>query len=89
MASLAASAVLLSVACAPRSPVAKLLSFPVITFVGRISYGMYLWHLPLFFFIDHARTGLSGWALLVVRVIPTMVLAAASFFLVERPPVET
>lgn len=85
VASLAASAVLLSVACAPRSPVAKLLSFPVITFVGRISYGMYLWHLPLFFFIDHARTGLSGWALLVVRVIPTMVLAAASFFLVERP----
>jgi peptidoglycan/LPS O-acetylase OafA/YrhL len=85
LAAIAASAVLLSVSCAQYSPVARLLSFPVFTFVGRISYGMYLWHFPLFTFINHERTGLSGWTLFVVRVIPTVAVATLSFFLVERP----
>jgi peptidoglycan/LPS O-acetylase OafA/YrhL len=85
LASLAASGVLLSVACAQYSPVARLLSFPVFTFVGRISYGMYLWHFPLFIFVNHARTGLSGWPLFGVRVVPTMAAAILSFYLVERP----
>ena len=85
LAALAASAVLVSVSCAQFSLVARVLSWRVLTFFGRISYGMYLWHLPLFFFINHARTGLSGWPLLVVRVVPTVAVATASFYLVERP----
>ena len=53
LAAIAASAVLLSVSCAQFSPVARLFSFPVFTFAGRVSYGMYLWHFPLFTFINH------------------------------------
>ena len=85
LAAVAASAVLLSVSCAQDSPVAKLFSFPPFTFIGRISYGMYLWHFPLFTYINHARTGLSGWALFGVRFVPTLLIATASFYLVERP----
>ncbi len=85
IAALAASAVLLSVSCAQFSPVARLLSFWPFTFLGRISYGIYLWHFPLFTFINEERTGLSAWPLFVVRVIPTIGVAILSFFLVERP----
>ena len=85
LAALAASAVLLSVSCAQYSPVARLLSFRPFTFIGRISYGMYLWHFPLFTFINEQRTGLSPWPLFVVRVIPTIGVAILSFYLVERP----
>ncbi len=85
IAALAASAVLLSVSCAQFSPLARLLSFGPFTFLGRISYGMYLWHFPLFTFINEQRTGLSPWPLFVVRVIPTIGVAILSFFLVERP----
>jgi peptidoglycan/LPS O-acetylase OafA/YrhL len=85
LAALAGAAVLLSVSCAQFSPVSRLLSFPVFTFVGRISYGMYLWHFPLFTFINGARTGLSGWSLFGVRAVPTLVAATLSFYLVERP----
>ena len=46
---------------------------------------MYLWHFPLFIFINEQRTGLSPWPLFVVRVIPTIGIATLSFFLVERP----
>ena len=42
LASLATGAVLLSISCAQRSPVARILSFRPLTFVGRISYGTYL-----------------------------------------------
>ena len=85
LAALAASAVLLSVSCAQFSPLARLLSFPPFTFIGRISYGMYLWHFPLFIFIDEQRTGLSPWPLFFVRVIPTIGIATFSFYVVERP----
>ena len=85
LAAVAASAVLLSVSCAQESPVSKLFCFPLFTFIGRISYGMYLWHFPLFTYINHARTGLSGWALFGVRFVPTLLIATASFYLVERP----
>ena len=85
IAALAACAVLLSVSCAQFSPLARLLSFRPFTFIGRISYGMYLWHFPLFIFINEQRTGLSPWPLFVVRVIPTIGIATLSFFLVERP----
>jgi hypothetical protein len=85
IAALAACAVLISVSCAQFSPLARLLSFPPFTFIGRISYGMYLWHFPLFIFINEQRTGLSPWPLFFVRVIPTIGVAIISFFLVERP----
>ena len=85
LAALATCAVLLSVSCAQFSPVARLLSFGPFTFIGRISYGMYLWHFPLFTFINEQRTGLSPWPLFFVRVIPTIGVAILSFFLVERP----
>jgi peptidoglycan/LPS O-acetylase OafA/YrhL len=85
LAALFAACVLLSVSCAQTSPVAWVLSVRPLTFVGRISYGMYLWHFPLFIFINHQRTGLSGWALLGVRLVPTMGVATLSFFFVERP----
>jgi peptidoglycan/LPS O-acetylase OafA/YrhL len=85
IAALAAAAILLSVSCAQFSPVARLLSFPPFTFIGRISYGMYLWHFPLFIFIDEQRTGLSPWPLFFLRVIPTIGIAILSFYFVERP----
>ncbi|HXW36155.1 MAG TPA: acyltransferase family protein [Acidimicrobiales bacterium] len=85
IASLAASAVLLSVSCVPLGPVSRTFSFAVFTYIGRISYGMYLWHFPLFTYINHARTGLTGWALFGVRFVITLAIATASFYLVERP----
>jgi len=84
LAALASTAVLWCVTCAPGTPVARILSFPLLTFVGRISYGLYLWHFPLFAYVNSARTGLSGWALLGVRMVPTFAAAWASFVLVER-----
>ena len=42
----------------------------------------------MFIELDAARTGLTGLSLLAVRGLATFVLAAASYYLVERPVME-
>ena len=85
LAGIATAAVILSVVTVPRGPLAAVLSFSPIRFVGRISYGLYLWHYPLFIWLDHERTGLFGIRLLLLRLAVTLAVATASFYLVERP----
>lgn len=46
---------------------------------------MYLWHFPLFIFLDNARTGLTGYPLFGVRVAVTLAVATVSFYCLERP----
>jgi peptidoglycan/LPS O-acetylase OafA/YrhL len=82
---LAAGAVIVACVTVPASPVARVLSLRALVFVGRISYGLYLYHWPLFLAIDHAHTGLSGTPLLAVRLVATFAAATASFFLIEEP----
>lgn len=82
---IATAAVILSAVGAPRSVVPRFLALPPVRYVGQISYGLYIWHWPLFIWIDHARTGLSGAALFGARVLVTFAVSVASFHLVERP----
>jgi peptidoglycan/LPS O-acetylase OafA/YrhL len=56
--------------------------------LGDLSYGFYLWHLPLLYFL--ARLGFSGGfaATFALALVPSLLLAAASWHLVERPLLE-
>ena len=53
--------------------------------LGRVSYGVYLYHLPIYLLLTPTRTGLGGWGLLSVRIASTLVFATASYWLIERP----
>jgi peptidoglycan/LPS O-acetylase OafA/YrhL len=85
VADLMVALVICGVTMAPASLPARVLSFGPLTFVGRISYGLYLWHWPIFLVLDHARTGLEGWSLFALRVLVTFVIAVLSWYLVETP----
>jgi hypothetical protein len=61
------------------------LSVRPMVWVGRISYGLYLWHWPVDVFANSARTGLSGVPLTMLRLAITFALATVSFYLVELP----
>jgi len=82
---LAVGGVILSAVAAPRSIVPRLLSLTPVRYVGRISYGLYIWHWPIFIWLNHARTGVSGYELFAVRVLVTFAVSVVSFHLVERP----
>jgi peptidoglycan/LPS O-acetylase OafA/YrhL len=80
----AAIVVAASVQPAP-GPLSKLLSIRPLTALGLISYGVYLYHWPIFVWLSPARTHLHGWPLFVVRVAVTIAVAVISYRFVEQP----
>ena len=81
----AAVAVVAPVALDQRGLVARVLALPPLVWLGTISYGIYLWHWPIFLAINGARTGASGLPLFVVRCIATLGVATASWWVIEHP----
>jgi len=88
LSALSAAAIILGAVCVARGPIARVLSLGPMVWMGTVSYGAYLWHYPVFIELDAARTGAHGIGLLAIRTATTFVLAAASYYLVERPVME-
>ncbi|MBO0864934.1 MAG: acyltransferase, partial [Mycobacterium sp.] len=81
----AAVLVIAPVALDQRGPVAMVLSWHPLVWLGTISYGVYLWHWPIFLVLNGERTGWSGLSLFAVRCAATLAASAASWWLIERP----
>ncbi len=88
LSALSAAAIIVGSACVPRGPMARALSLSPLVWMGTVSYGAYLWHYPVFVYLDAARTGTTGLGLLAIRFAVTFSLAGVSFYLVERPVME-
>jgi peptidoglycan/LPS O-acetylase OafA/YrhL len=88
LSALSAAALITGAVCVGRGPIARVLSIRPMVWMGTVSYGAYLWHFPVAIELDSARTGLGGAGLLAIRVLATFALAAASYYLVERPVME-
>ncbi|HEV7897040.1 MAG TPA: acyltransferase family protein, partial [Planosporangium sp.] len=82
---LGVAVVLAHLVTARKSYATLLLSLRPVVWVGRISYGLYLWHWPLFAALNAERTGLAGLPLFGLRIAVTVGVAAASYHLIELP----
>ena len=60
-------------------------AFRPLCVLGLISYGVYLYHWPIYVYVTPARTGHGGWWLTIMRVSATLAVATASHLFVERP----
>lgn len=63
----------------------RLLSWKPVVELGKMSYGVYLYHFPFYVWLTEERVGFGGYGLLAVRLLPTMAMAFASYHLLERP----
>ncbi|MDQ1711127.1 MAG: hypothetical protein QOE45_577 [Frankiaceae bacterium] len=81
----ATAAVIASVVAVPAGPLARALSVRPLRLAGRVSYGVYLWHAPVYLLLTRSRTHLPGPLLLALRVAVTFALAGLSWRLVEVP----
>ncbi|MGL4178809.1 MAG: acyltransferase family protein [Dermatophilaceae bacterium] len=72
-----------------RTMIARVLSSPALTALGTISYGIFLWHLPLMFAVRSAL-GLEVfaygfWVTVVLTFAAAVVVSALSWHLLEAP----
>lgn len=66
-------------------PVRSFCSTRPLRLAGRVSYGVYLIHWPVFVWMDADRVGVDGPILVAMQLSLTLLLTAASYHLVEQP----
>ena len=64
---------------------ARLLGVPPLAWLGRLSYGVYLWHLPVFLAVNREMPKSSNLVCLIVAISLTAAFTAFSWLAVERP----
>jgi peptidoglycan/LPS O-acetylase OafA/YrhL len=80
------SAVVILVVSHPAIRGARVLATPVLQWVGRRSYAIYLWHWPIFELTrPNIDLPLSGWPLTALRLAVVAAAADLSYRLVEQP----
>jgi peptidoglycan/LPS O-acetylase OafA/YrhL len=82
---LATATVVALVVRRPDDHLSLALSRGPLRYTGRISYGLYLYHWPLFLLLNQTRTGLHGPALLALRFAATFAAADLSARFIELP----
>ena len=76
------SIVLIVGVCA-QTPLRRVAELKAMVWIGRMSYGLYVFHWPIFRFLSAQRLQINGLALAVVRICVTGGVAIASYTLVE------
>ena len=66
-------------------PLRRLLEHEGIVWVGKVSYGLYLFHWPIFVLVHPDRFGWPGPLLFVVRIMLTLAVTIVSYELIEQP----
>jgi peptidoglycan/LPS O-acetylase OafA/YrhL len=79
------SLALIAAAITPVGLVRTILASKPLRSLGLISYGVYLYHWPIFLWLSPENTNLSAVQLFLPRVAISIALATASFHLLERP----
>lgn len=79
------SVAVIAAAVQPSGPVRALLSGRVMRWIGRVSYGAYLFHWPVYLWLSAERTGLDDGPLFALRAFVTFALAGISFEFLESP----
>jgi peptidoglycan/LPS O-acetylase OafA/YrhL len=78
-----ACACLIAVALDPTTRIARALAIAPAVYLGKISYSLYLWHLPILVWLGADNGGLEPVDLAAVAL--AVAAASASYHLVERP----
>lgn len=66
-------------------PVNSMMSWKPLVSIGKISYGAYVYHWPIFIAMTPERMNVDGWLLDLIRLVTAFTAAVASYRFVERP----
>ena len=83
--SMACAVVISLVVAAERGWFVRGLGWRPLAWIGVLSYGLYLWHWPVYVVLSPDRMGFGGVTLLGIRILVSLALAYASYRLIEGP----
>jgi peptidoglycan/LPS O-acetylase OafA/YrhL len=69
----------------PNSILVRWLALPPLVWTGRISYGLYLWHFPVFTFVGGWFPDLPAAQSAALKIFATFLCATISYYGLERP----
>jgi peptidoglycan/LPS O-acetylase OafA/YrhL len=78
------STIVVAAAVAP-GPLRAVLAWTPLRALGLVSYGVYLYHWPIYLWLAPHRTGLGPAALFALRIGVTLVISIASYVWLEQP----
>ena len=80
------TAIVLASIVTPGSKLNNVLGFAPLVWIGKRSYGLYLWHWPVFQLTrERVDVDINGWELFAVRMFVTLILVEISYQYIERP----
>jgi peptidoglycan/LPS O-acetylase OafA/YrhL len=79
------AALILHLVVSPQGRLARLLSWKPLVQVGIVSYGIYLWHNPVFFLVSPGSAGWLDLPVQIARLAITAVFVTLSYRYIERP----
>ncbi len=69
----------------PHRVFSNLFTVSPLVFLGKISYGLYLWQYPIVLIVNQARTGFSGIFLFLIQTVLALLLSICSYYFLEKP----
>lgn len=66
-------------------PLSRFYAIAPLAWLGRLSYGVYIFHFPIYLWLTEERTGLSDWPLFALRVVVSISIAVVSKRFIEDP----
>ncbi|MEY2471973.1 MAG: hypothetical protein QOK28_1302 [Actinomycetota bacterium] len=82
---LASGAIIATAVDAPDRAMARILAWSPLVQLGKISYGLYLWHLPLFVVMRHAFPTTPNIVMIPVMTAVALAVSIASYRFIEEP----
>lgn len=80
--SILASLVILSI-LKYQSILSRILALPIIDWLGKLSYSIYLWHYPIIILMSGGKK--SSIFIMFIEIISTIVMSIISYYLIETP----
>jgi peptidoglycan/LPS O-acetylase OafA/YrhL len=69
----------------PSRPVSRVLEFQPLPYLGKISYGVYLWHYVIFGILDDQLPNVHARTAIVAKLVITLLVSVLSYHFLERP----
>ena len=75
--------IILDLVLSPFSLIKDIVAFPILVYIGKISYGLYLFHFPIYHFINYVYPDLSGLFRVPMKFFVSFFVAAISYHCIE------